>query len=135
VQEGLLDLFYNETINYERYVWVILRQFFPELTEEERLYGCFHQNSATAHTACISTQALSNVFRYRSISGIWPACPPLCNPCDFLFWDCLKDKVYNINPRKEEPKENIHREMANIPAEQSKGESEPLRPVLRNVYM
>jgi hypothetical protein len=32
-------VFFNETINCERYVWVILRQFFSELTEEERLYG------------------------------------------------------------------------------------------------
>jgi hypothetical protein len=30
-------VFFNETINYKRYVWVILRQFFPELTKEERL--------------------------------------------------------------------------------------------------
>jgi hypothetical protein len=30
----------------------------------------------------------------------------------------LKDKVYNSNPRKEELKENIHRKIANISAEQ-----------------
>jgi hypothetical protein len=42
-------LFFNETVNCERYVQVILWQFFPELTEEERLYGWFHQDSATAH--------------------------------------------------------------------------------------
>jgi hypothetical protein len=29
----------------------------------------------------------------------------------------LKDKFYNSKPRKEELKENIHREIANIPAE------------------
>jgi hypothetical protein len=44
-------VFFNETINYERYVQVILRQFFSELTEEESLYGWFHQDSATADTA------------------------------------------------------------------------------------
>jgi hypothetical protein len=32
-------VFFNETINCERYVQVILGQFFPKLTEEERLYG------------------------------------------------------------------------------------------------
>jgi hypothetical protein len=33
-------VFYNKTINFERYVQVILRQFLPELTEEERcLWG------------------------------------------------------------------------------------------------
>jgi hypothetical protein len=43
-------VFFNETINCERYAWVILQQFFSELTEEERVYGWFQQDSATAHT-------------------------------------------------------------------------------------
>jgi hypothetical protein len=64
-------------------------------------------------------QALSNVFREGIISsGIWPADSPDLHPCDFLFWDCLKDKVYNSNPQMEEElKENICRRIANIPAE------------------
>jgi hypothetical protein len=45
---------FNETINCERYVQVILGQFFPEFTEEERLYGCFQQDSATVPTERIS---------------------------------------------------------------------------------
>jgi hypothetical protein len=36
----------------------------------------------------------------------------------FFFWGCLKNKVCNSNARMEELKENIHREIANIPAEQ-----------------
>jgi hypothetical protein len=40
---------FNETINCEKYVQVILRQFFPQLTEEERLCGWFQQDAATAH--------------------------------------------------------------------------------------
>jgi hypothetical protein len=36
----------------------------------------------------------------------------------FFFWGCLKDEVYNTNSQMEELKENIHREIANIPAEQ-----------------
>jgi hypothetical protein len=52
VQEGLLNMcFFNETIYCERYVQAILGQFFPELIEEERLYGWFQQDSANAHTA------------------------------------------------------------------------------------
>jgi hypothetical protein len=112
-------VFLKEIINCERCVQVILGQLFPELTEEERLYGWFQQDSATAHTACMSTQGMSIVFRDRIISrGIWPACSPDLNPYDFFFWGCLKDRVYNINPRVEELKENIHREIANISAEQ-----------------
>jgi hypothetical protein len=64
-------------------------------------------------------QALSGVFGDRIVrSGIWPARSPDPNPCDYFFWSCLKDKVYNSDPRAEELKENIHREIADIPAEQ-----------------
>jgi hypothetical protein len=89
-------VFFNETINCERYVQVILGQLFSELTEEERLYGWFQQDSATAHTAHMSVQSLSDVLGNRIISsGIWPASSPDLNHCDFLFRSCLKDKVYN----------------------------------------
>jgi hypothetical protein len=78
LQEGLLNLcFFNKTINCERYVQVILGQFYPELTEEERLYGRFQQDLATAHTACMSMQALSDVFGDRISSGIWPNVHPI----------------------------------------------------------
>jgi hypothetical protein len=113
-------VFFNETINFERYVWVILGQFFSELTEEERLYHWFQQDSATGHTACMSMQALSDVFGDRIISsGIWTACSPGLNPSDFFFWGCLKEKVYSSNPRTEEElKENICKKISNILAEQ-----------------
>jgi hypothetical protein len=112
-------VFFNERVNCERYIQVFVRQFFSKLTEEERLYGWFQQTSATAHTTHMSMQALSNVFRDRIISSdIWPAHSPDLNPCDFFFWGCLKDEVYSNNPRMEqERKENIHREISNIPAE------------------
>jgi hypothetical protein len=64
-------------------------------------------------------QALSDVWGDRIIiSGFWPAHSPDLNPCDFFFWGCLKNKLYNSNPRMEELKENIHREIVNIPTEQ-----------------
>jgi hypothetical protein len=67
----------------------------------------------------MSTQALSDVFADGTISsGIWTACSPDRNLCDFVFCGCLKDRVYNSNPRTEEPKENIPGEIANISAEQ-----------------
>jgi hypothetical protein len=67
----------------------------------------------------MSKQALSDVFGERiSSSGIWPARSPDLNPRDFFFLGCLKDKVYKSNPRTEEVKENIRKEIANIPAEQ-----------------
>jgi hypothetical protein len=39
-------------------------------------------------------------------------------PCDFFFfWGCLKDKVYNSTLQTEDLKENVHRKIANDPAE------------------
>jgi hypothetical protein len=39
-------------------------------------------------------------------------------PYDFFFWGCVNDKVYSSNPCTEEGlKENICREISNIPAE------------------
>jgi hypothetical protein len=83
-------VFFNETINCERYLWAILRQFFSEflseLTEDERLFGWFQQDSATAHIACVSMQAFSDVFGDRNISSdIWPAHSPDPNACNFFF--------------------------------------------------
>jgi inhibitor of nuclear factor kappa-B kinase subunit alpha len=93
------SVFFNETINCERYVQGILGQFFSELTEEERLYGWFQQDSATDHTTRMAMKALSDVFRDRIISSdIWPAHSPDFNPCDFFFWGCLKNKVCSNNP-------------------------------------
>jgi hypothetical protein len=84
---------HDETITCERYAEVILGQFFPEFTEEERLYGWFQQDSATAHTSCITMQTLSDIFGD-----------------DYQRW-YLKDKVYNNYPRTEEElKENVRRE-------------------------
>jgi hypothetical protein len=51
------SVFFNKTINCERYIQIILGQFFPELTEEEGLYGRFQQDLATFHTARIASYA------------------------------------------------------------------------------
>lgn len=40
----------------------------------------------TAHTASMSMQALSDVFRNRIISsGTWPEHSPMFSPCDFFL--------------------------------------------------
>jgi hypothetical protein len=42
-------VFFNETVKCEIYGRAIFWQFFPELSDEERLCGWFQQDSATAH--------------------------------------------------------------------------------------
>jgi hypothetical protein len=114
-----------------RHSWAVLSQV---KTEEDRLYGWFQQGSATVHTARIPVQALSDVFWDKIVSSdIWPSTSPDLNPCDFFVWGCLKDKVYNSSPQTEELKENIRREIANIPAEQLQMESRICSAGARNV--
>jgi hypothetical protein len=100
---------FNETNNCETYVQVIVRQFFPEEREEERLYGWFQQDSATAKTAYMSMQALSNVFGDRNISNsIWSTSSRYRNPCIFsFFWSCLKINVHNNNNNNLRTKEEL----------------------------
>jgi hypothetical protein len=51
----------------------ILSPFFTKLTEEERLYGVFQLDSATADMAYASLEALREFFGDHIIShGLWP---------------------------------------------------------------
>jgi hypothetical protein len=113
-------IFYAETINSDRYVGLILTEFFAQLTQEERSHVWFQQNSATAHTADGSMTALEVVLGDGIIScGLWAARSPDLTPCDFYLWGNLKDKVYRTNPHTEEVfKENIRRDILDVPQEE-----------------
>jgi hypothetical protein len=75
-----------DTLNSKTYINVILNRFFPELTEEERLYRYFQQDSTLMHTASNSMAAISDVFGDRVISeGLWPARSPDIMPYDFYL--------------------------------------------------
>ena len=106
-------IFYEGTINSERYIAQILRPFFSELTEEEKTFGFFQQDGATAHTANDSMNVLQSVFEDRIISrGLWPARSPDLSACDYYLWGNLKEKVYVNNPRTlQELKDNIRNEV------------------------
>jgi hypothetical protein len=90
---------------------------FTELTEEERLYGWFQQDSATAHTARMSMQALSDTFRAKNIStGIWHHIHPTLTLTIFSSVVLCRTNFETVNPIWK--KKNTHKEIANIPAEQ-----------------
>jgi hypothetical protein len=84
--------------------------------EEERTYGYFMQDVATAHTATYSIKVLNKVFEDRLISRrLWPARSPDLNPCDFYLWGNQKDKVYSNNPHTlVELKQNIRETILSI---------------------
>jgi hypothetical protein len=53
---------YTGTIYSDRYMQLILKKFFTQLTEEERLYAWFKPYSAAAHTAGDSLAPLEGVW-------------------------------------------------------------------------
>jgi hypothetical protein len=92
-------IFFENTINSERYVTDILGPFFDSITEEKKRHGYFMQDGATAHTATYSINALNEMFENRLISrGLWPSVSPDLSLCDFYLWGNLKDIVYSNNP-------------------------------------
>jgi hypothetical protein len=48
---GNTTIFYHETVNSDRYIRNILEPFFVQLTDDERQYGYFQEDSATVHMA------------------------------------------------------------------------------------
>ena len=59
----------------------------------------FMQDGATAHTARNSREWLAESFgdRVISLKTDFPWFPDL-NPCDFILWGYLKDRVYSESP-------------------------------------
>jgi hypothetical protein len=95
------------TVNSDRYVNDILNPFFNQLTAEERQYGYFQQDNATAHTANASMVAIREVFEDRITSRrLWPPRSPDFSFCDFYLWGNLKGNVYKNNPRSTEALQN-----------------------------
>jgi hypothetical protein len=91
---------FNETDNCKIYVWAICRQLFPELTEEERLYGWFQQDLSTAHTAHIYLCRLCPVSSGIGLSAVIFGQHIQLILILMLFFSggCLNNKVYNSNP-------------------------------------
>jgi hypothetical protein len=115
-------IFYDYTFNAVRYVNNILRPFFAKISDEERLYCVFQQDSATAHMAHVSLEALREVFNDRVISrGLWPPCSPDLTPCDFYLWGSLRVKVYKTNPHTvEELRYNIRHKIQQFPGKNTR---------------
>jgi hypothetical protein len=79
-------IFFNDTINAERYRTDILEPFLGHLTERQIEEVWFQQDGATAHTASSSLQFLEDIFGNRIISrGIWPARSPDLTPPDYYI--------------------------------------------------
>lgn len=113
-------IFFNETINAERYRTLILDEFLNQVHDDEQIMGYFQQDGATPHTALVTINYLREFYDNRLIStGLWPPRSPDLTPCDFYLFGHLKNKVFknrlhNINQLQEA----IEEEIRNITPEQ-----------------
>jgi hypothetical protein len=109
-------VFFNFTVNSERYIQYMLQPFLNQLTDQERQIGYFQQDSARAHTARATMRYLYQNFGDRVISeGVWPSRSPDLTPLDFSLFGFLKDNVFrNVLHTAEELQAAIIQEVGNI---------------------
>ena len=84
--ERIIDpIFFRNPVDSRIYVNDILSPFYWELTDRERDFTFFQQDSATAHTADISMREIERVFHDRIINrDLWPTCSSNMTPCDSI---------------------------------------------------
>jgi hypothetical protein len=100
-------VFFHETVNSDQYINDILNPFFSQLTAEERQYGYFQQDNATAHTVNAAMVAIRDLFEDRTISrGLWPPRSPDLSFLRRLSLGKPKRKGYKNNPRITEALQN-----------------------------
>jgi hypothetical protein len=81
------SIFFEDTINAERYCELILCDFTCHFNEEHIARGSVQQYGATPHTTHVSMALLRGLFGERLISrGIWPPRSPDLSPPDFYMW-------------------------------------------------
>lgn len=113
-------IFFEETINAERYRTLILAEFLRQLHDDELQTGYFQQDGATAHTANTTLNYLREFYGDRLISkNVWPPRSPDLTPCDFFLFGHLKNTIFrNRMHNLDELKEAIETEIRNITPEQ-----------------
>lgn len=89
-------IFFHDTINAERYRTLLLEPFIRQLDDNERQFGYFQQDGATAHTAHATIEFLQRYFNNnRLISrNRWPPRSPDLTPLDFFLFGYLKNTVF-----------------------------------------
>lgn len=109
-------IFFNDTINAERYRTQILQPFINQLHDDELQRGYFQQDGAPPHVARATLEFLDEYFGERLISkDRWPSRSPDLTPLDFYLFGYLKTKIFTNRLHSiEELQEAIINEVNNI---------------------
>ena len=110
------------TVNGERYRAMLENYLWPELDELDINDMWFQQDGVTSDTARVTVDLLKGKFSERVLSRNgpieWP--PRSCDltTLDFFLWGHIKSLVYANKPATlDDFKDNIQREIANVPVE------------------
>ena len=57
---------------------------------------CFSKNGAPSHTSRVTQAHLEEATPEFIKKDEWPPLSPDCNPMDYVIWDSLKEKVYQV---------------------------------------
>ena len=112
----------GETVNGDRYRWMLAHSVLPEMREKGLKGFWFQQDGATCHTAKSTMNFLRQKFPGRVVSKggdiDWPPRSPDLTAPDFFLWGFLKSKVYANKPKTlDELKDNIRAEITAISPE------------------
>lgn len=115
-------IFYNFTVNAERYRNNILNEFVEQLDEDELQNGYFQQDGATAHTTRETIDFLREFFDDRLISlhtqVEFPPRSPDLTIMDYFVFPYLKNRIFRTPVLNlQELQERITQECANITPE------------------
>lgn len=90
-------VFFEGTINAERYRNNLLEPFFQNLYDDELLHGYFQQDNATAHKTRESLTRIREFYDNRVIE--FPPRSPDLTILDYFIYPYLKNTVYKNNPQ------------------------------------
>lgn len=77
MKSDISPIFFNDIINWECFWEVILYPFIGHLKKDRNANSYFQQDSANAHTGCVSMTLLCDVFGNSILSkDIWPLWVP-----------------------------------------------------------
>ena len=117
--------FFDSRVDSNTYLQMLeqfVDQYLHFLPPEVRSRMYFQHDGATPHFAKITRDWLNTKFPGRWIGRggpvEWPPRSPDLTPMDFFFWNCVKSKVYDPQPRSVEVlKQHIMMGFKNIPVQ------------------
>ena len=130
---GIIGLYFCEdenenrvTVDTDHYIALMWMKFIPALRRKRGVdmnTVIYQQDRAPPHCSDRALEFLGWYFlgdrvSLRQTNFRWPPYSLDLNPCDYLLWGYLKERIYCNNPQTlSDLKDNIRREIRHIPSD------------------